>query len=71
MVLDSAQPVIAMSTRDPRGGKGRSTRKAENSPLSVSRLSRKFGIIDVSQTCWPPRPVTKISLFSAFINENS
>jgi hypothetical protein len=40
------------------------------SPLSVSRLSRKCRILDVSQLCWPPRPTKGIALLYFFYDEH-
>jgi hypothetical protein len=50
----STQPLTEMSIRDFPGGKGR--------PPSVSRFSRKCGILDVSQTFAKPRPLTGAAL---------
>jgi hypothetical protein len=46
--------------------KARPVRKADNSPASVSRLSRQNEILDVSQPHRTPRPVTIISLLNTF-----
>jgi hypothetical protein len=48
MALGSTKPVTEMSTRNLPGGKGRPARGADNTTI-VSRLSRKYGSLDISQ----------------------
>jgi hypothetical protein len=67
MALGSTQPLTEVSVRNLPGGKGRPARKTDNL-TAVSRLSRKFESLDVSQSYGPPRSIAGIALPFTLLN---
>jgi hypothetical protein len=67
--LGFVQPLKEMSTKNRNkflGNKARQAYKAQNFTLSMSRLYRQCGILNISQTYKPPRPVIGIFIFFYF-----
>jgi hypothetical protein len=60
------EPLTEMSTTSRKimflRSRARTVRKSENLPPSLSLLCRQCGILNISQHCRPPQPVTWIAL---------
>jgi hypothetical protein len=60
--LGSIEPLTETSTKNLLKGKEGPELKADNLAACVSRLSRKYGILNVTQPNGPPLSVAKIDL---------